>query len=92
MKSLIRIIFKPVFNRLESHAGDYVYKTSHRVILIVVSLMFMGLAATTFVLSPGLDYLFPVVVFGGAGVLGLAIGSAGTDAAVAKLWDSRPDV
>ena len=92
MKSLLRAIFSPLLSRLESGEGDYVYRRSHRVILLVVSGLFFFLASLSVLLAPSADYLFPVLIFGGAGVIGLVVGWVGEDVAVARLWGSRKDV
>lgn len=90
MKSLFRNIFSPILNIFESGDEEYLYKKSHRVILIVMGLLFTGLASLVYVLAEGEDigYLLPVVVFGGAGLLSLIIGFIGEDRAVAKIWGS----
>ena len=90
MKSLFRSIFSPILNIFESGNEEYLYKKSHRVILIVMGLLFTGLASLVYVLAKGEDigYLLPVVVFGGAGLLSLLIGFIGEDKAVAKIWGS----
>ena len=53
--------------------------------------LFSGLATLVFFLAQGKDpgYLFPVLIFGGAGLLSLLVGILGTDRAVAKIWGSR---
>jgi hypothetical protein len=95
MKSLLRRIFKPLLTPLERGDGDsgsdYVYKPSHRIILIVISFMFLFLASLSLFLAPSgeWDYMIPVVVFGGAGLFCLLVGSIGKDIAVARLWGSR---
>jgi len=59
--------------------------------LLVIGALFSGLAAALFLLVPGEDlaYLFPVVVFGGVGLISLLIGSIGNDRAVAKIWKAE---
>ena len=91
MKNLFRKAFGFVLNPLESGNDPYVYKPSHRVILVVMSFMFIGLASLVFVIMPEADpsYWLPVIVFGGAGTLGLVVAGLGEDRAVAKLWGSR---
>ncbi len=91
MKSLLRKLFSPVLNPLERGETPYVYKPSHRVILIVMSSMFIGLATLVYWLMPdgNFDYLLPIIVFGGCGVLGMIIGCLGQDRAVARIWGSR---
>ncbi|MFT7219161.1 MAG: hypothetical protein ACI8Z1_000775 [Candidatus Azotimanducaceae bacterium] len=80
-----------ILNRFESGDAPFVYKPSHRYILIFMCLLFLGLAALTFYLMPPGDYSysFPVLVFGGTGILGIIIGTLGTDRAVAKIWGSK---
>ena len=91
MKSLLRRIFKPLLTPLERGDDDYVYKPSHRVILIVISFLFLFLASLSLFLAPAgqWDYMIPVVVFGGAGLFCILVGSIGKDVAVARLWGSR---
>ena len=94
MKSLIRKIFSPLLTRLE--AGDEPYKAnrSHRAILLVVSALFSTLATAVFFMANSaegndLDYLFPVLVFGTVGLVGLVVGTVGSDRAVAKIWGNK---
>lgn len=56
-----------------------------------MSSLFLLLAGVTVWLMPpgGWDYLLPVIVFGGAGMMGLIVGTVGKDIAVARLWGSR---
>lgn len=91
MKSLLRKLFSPILNPLEAGDAPYGYKPSHRVILVVLSVMLSGLAALVFVLSQGkeLTYLFPVIVFGLVSFTGLVVAFLGSDRAVAKIWGSR---
>lgn len=90
MKTLLRSIFSPILNLFESGDDTYLYKKSHRVILIVMGVLFSGLGSLVYVLAEGQDtgYLLPVVVFGGVGLLCLLIGSIGNDRAVSKIWGS----
>lgn len=91
MKSLLRKLFAPLLNPLEKDDVPHVYKPSHRVILLVVSGLFLFLASLSFWLTPAdeLGYLVPVFVFGGAGVFGIIVATLGKDIAVARLWGSR---
>ena len=89
MKSFVRLLLKPLLNPLEAEGGDYVYKKSHRIILIAVAGLFLFLASVSLFLAPSIDYLFPTLVFGIAGLVGLGVGFAGKDIAVARLWGSR---
>lgn len=51
MKLLFRKLFSPILNLFESGQEEYLYKKSHRVILIIMGLLFSGLASLVFVLS-----------------------------------------
>lgn len=88
VRRLVRRLFKPLFDRLEAE-GEYIYKRSHRIILIVVSGLFLFLASLSLMLAPSVDYLFPSLVFGGVSLLGFLVGWAGKDIAVARIWGSR---
>jgi len=90
MKLLLRKLFSPILNIFESGNETIVYKKSHRTVLIVMGILFTGLASLVFVLAQGeeLGYLIPVIVFGGAGLLSLVIGFLGNERAVAKIWGS----
>ncbi len=89
VKSLIRQLLSPLFRRLESGEGGYHYKRSHRVILLIMSGLFLFLASLSLVIAPSIDYLFPVLIFGMTGLLGIVVGWAGTDEAVARIWGSK---
>lgn len=91
MKKILRTIFAPILKIFESGEGSYNYKPSHRTILIVIGVLFSGLAGVVFWLVQGMDltYLFPVAVFGGVAFVSLIVGLLGTDRAVATVWNSR---
>ena len=91
MKQMLRRTLSILLTPLESGEDPYSYKPSHRTILLVMSTMFIGLATLAFTLMPEGDfsYLLPVLVFGGAGLLGIVVGTLGSDRAVAKIWGSK---
>ncbi len=91
VKDSIRPVFRPILNIFESSEGPYSYKSSHRVILLVMGVLFSLLATAVLVISGGaeLGYLLPVVIFGGTGLVSLVVGFLGSDRAVAKIWGSR---
>jgi len=91
VKRILRKVFSLILNPFESGDKPFAYKSSHRVILIIMGFMFSGLAVLVYWFAQGKDYtyLLPVVIFGGGGFLSLLIGSLGTDRAVAKIWGSR---
>lgn len=83
-------MFAWLLGPFEAGNEPFVYKPSHRTILIVMSLMFSGLATLVAFLMPSgeFDYALPVLLFGGVGLLGVIIGSLGEDRAVARIWGS----
>lgn len=92
MKMLLTKLISPILNSLESAEGDYQYSSSHRTILKVMGVLFLGIAGVTLYFSMLIDQLaglFPTVLFGGAGLLCLIIAWVGSDKAVAKLWRNR---
>jgi len=91
VKNQLRMLFSPLLNIFESGTEAFVYKSSHRKVLVILGCLFCGLATVVFLLAQGEDpgYFLPVLIFGGAGLLSLLIGLLGTDRAVAKIWGSR---
>lgn len=91
MKQLVRSIFSPLLKIFESGSDEFVYKASHRVILLVMGGLFSALAMFVFSSAQGQDiaYYLPVIIFGGVGIVCLVIGTVGADRAVAKIWGSR---
>lgn len=91
MKRQLRSLFSPILNILESGTEPFVYKSSHRTILVVMGCLFSGLAVLVMLYAQGKDlgYLLPVLVFGVVGVVCLLVGLIGNDRAVAKIWGSR---
>lgn len=91
MKLLLRKLFSPLLKIFESGHEPFAYKRSHRIILIIVGCLFSGLSAVIIYLAQGQDptYYLPAIIFGGAGLTSLIIGSLGTERAVAQIWGSR---
>ena len=91
MKEQLRILFSPILNIFEKGTEPYKYKPLNRKILIIMGVLFSGLAAGVFYSTPGGDigYLLPVIVFSAVGVVCLAIGFLGNDRAVSKIWGNR---
>ena len=92
MRQILRTLFSPLLRLVEDEQDQsYVYKRSHRTILVIMSSTFIVLASFVFYLIPEgrYDYLLPVFVFGGAGAFGLIVATLGTDQGVARLWRSR---
>lgn len=92
MKTFLRKTFSPILNPFESGDDDYVYRPSHRKILIVVGALFLllsvgGLAAT--VVTSLYGGLIPMVFFLVAGLVCEVVGLLGSDKAVARMWKSK---
>lgn len=94
MKNLLRTLLSPILNPLENAEGDYEYSASHRTILKVMGVLFLGVASIGgyFALQiQEIAGLLPVVLFGGIGLISLGIAFVGSDKAVSKLWRNRND-
>lgn len=93
MKKRLRTIIAPILNIFESGDESCNYKPFHRIILIVVVVLFLGLAGLVFWLVRGMEptYLLPVLVFSGIAFLSLVIGLLGSERAVSKVWNSRKE-
>lgn len=92
MKNLLRKLASPILNPLENAEGDYAYSPSHRLILKVMGILFIGIAAAGLYFSLKVEQmagLLPVILFGGIGLLCLIVAFVGSDKAVAKLWRNR---
>lgn len=91
MKSLLRKLLSPLLVGLESGTQPYSYKSSHRTILLFMSVVFSLLGAAVFVVSPkdDLSFLIPVILFSGGGVLGLLMAFVASDRGIAKIWGNR---
>ncbi len=92
MKNALRSLFAPILNLFEAGADEYVYKPSHRTILLVVGFLFgvLGVFGFYLVASSGqYGASLPVVVFLLVAAVCWIVGFLGTDKAVAKIWKSR---
>ena len=92
MKATLRKIFAFVLNNFESSDNKYIYKPSHRKILIIVGALFLMLSVfgafiSLFAAQPG--GLIPTTVFFLVGFVCEVVGLLGTDTAVANIWKSR---
>lgn len=92
MKDLLRKAFSPILDTFEQGEEAYTYKKSHRVILIVISVLFCILATAVAVMAKEADnigYYIPTVVFGLVSFTTLVVGALGTDKGVASIWGSK---
>ena len=92
MKALFRKVFSPILRPFESGEDEYVYKQSHRTILIVVGFLFSVLSVGGLVAAITLGQyagLIPVIVFFALALTCFVIGTLGSDRAVSKISGNR---
>jgi len=92
MKNLLRKLFLPVLRIFESGEGEYIYKKSHRKILLFVGVLFLllsAISAVSAINSSQIAGLIPFLVFFLVGAVCEVIGLLGSDRAVAKIWGSK---
>ncbi len=92
MKDILRKAFSPILNTFENGTEEYAYRPSHRTILIVMGVLFGGLAGIVFSMASGgesMGFLIPVCVFGLVSLVTLVVGLLGTERAVAKIWGNK---
>lgn len=92
MKKILRKIFQPILRIFESGEGEYLYKKSHRNILIAVGALFFILSATSAVSAISASQIggfIPFIVFFVVGLVCEVIGLLGSNHAVAKIWGSK---
>ena len=92
MKSMLRSLFSPVLKFFESGEGSYIYKKSHRVVLLCVGALFLFLALVTLgtaMVTSQFAAVIPLLVFLALGSVCLIIGGLANDRAVAKIWGSK---
>lgn len=89
MKELFIKIFWFVLRHFEKGDGPYAYKSSSRMILLIVGLLFSGLSGGSLIVSlmqGEFAALVPIIVFFAVGAVCLIVGLLGSDRAVATLW------
>jgi hypothetical protein len=92
MKAVLRKICSPVLNIFESGNEEFIYRPSHRKILIAVGVLFFILAGAAISISISVEQyagLMPGSVFLIAGLVCEIVAFLGTDKAVAKMWKSK---
>ena len=92
MKNALQKLFSPILNIFENSKDEYVYKSSHRTILIAVGILFLilaGVGGFVAVAAGQPGGAFPAVVFAVIGFVCLVVGSLGSDKAVANIWKNR---
>ena len=91
MLSVLRKLFSPLLNLFEKGDEPFHHRPMNRKVLLVLSLLFSGLATAILILSPAenWDFVFPVIVFYSVGIVGFIIATLGNDRAVAKIWGNK---
>lgn len=92
MKPYFRKVFSPLLNIFEGGEDPYLYKSSHRTILVVMGVLFLllslGLAWLGFHFAQS-GALIPFLVFFCVALTSIVVGTLGTDRAVSKIWNSK---
>jgi hypothetical protein len=92
MKELLRKAFAPILENFESGTGEYIYKKSHRVSLIVMGILFGILSTAVAAMAAEADsaaYYIPVATFGLVSFVILVVGLLGNERAVSSIWGSK---
>jgi isoprenylcysteine carboxyl methyltransferase (ICMT) family protein YpbQ len=92
MKKSLRKLFLPILNIFESGEEEYIYKKSHRKILLVMGVLFLFLSivsAIATIVSSQMGGLIPFLVFFAVGAVCEIVGFLGSDRSVAKIWGSK---
>lgn len=92
MKQLLRQAFAPILENFESGTEEYSYKKSHRVILIVMGIIFSILSTAVAVMASEADnmgYYIPVFIFGLVSFVILIVGILGNERAVSSIWGNK---
>ena len=88
MKAFLRKIFNPILAYFEKDAESYRPAGWKRPVLLIVCLIFMGLAVAVPLVAPAdvrSGAWAPTIVFGAIGFTGFIVAVLGSDHAVAKL-------
>lgn len=92
MKEILRKAFSPILENFESGTEEYVYKKSHRVILIVMGVIFAALSTAVYFVAAtegSAGYYIPVVTFGLVSFVILVVGVLGNERAVSSIWGNK---
>ncbi|MEL0637322.1 MULTISPECIES: hypothetical protein [Marinomonas] len=92
MKALLKKLCSPLLVSFEKGEGEYVYKDSHRKILIIMGLLFLAISLASLFLAIKFTEaggIIPIVVFLGVGLVCEIVGFLGSDRAVSKIWKNK---
>jgi hypothetical protein len=92
MKEKLRKLCSPLLVHFESGDSDYLYKRSHRVVLVVMGCLFGVLSVSIFIAGISFSQimaLLPGLIFFGVSFTCLVVGILGSNRAVSKIWGSK---
>ncbi|WP_151669447.1 hypothetical protein [Nitrincola schmidtii] len=92
MRKILQKVFWPLLRIFETGEDAVGYQKSHRIILIILGVLFLGLSfgsAWMGNVTGEMGALIPMVVFFAVGFVALVLGIFGSDSAVCKIWRSR---
>lgn len=92
MKERLRSVFQPVLKYFENDSDEFQLTPTNRKVALFISGTFVILAILIPVIGssqPLSSFIFPVLVFGILGIIGLIVSLLGSDHAVAKLVGNR---
>lgn len=92
MRAILTKLFWPILRVFETNQAIRNYKKSHRLVLIVMGVLFaiLSFASMWFTYVSGeLGGLIPSAVFFGVGFVAVIVGSLGSDGAVSKIWGTK---
>ena len=92
MKEVLTKLCWPILSFFEDGEEAVNLKRSHRVITVVVGVLFvvLSLVSAGFALSIGEPGgLVPVLVFFALGLVAVIVGTLGSDSAITKIWGRR---
>jgi hypothetical protein len=92
MKTFLRKVFSPLLNIFEQGDEPYMYRSLSRKILIVMGLLFAGIAAFVIayiIRNDAYGYFAPAIIFSGVALVAIIVGCLGTERAVAKIWGNK---
>lgn len=92
MKESLRRLFSPILKIFENESDEFNLTKTNRKVVLFISVTFACLAILIPIIvagKPVSSYIFPTLVFGTIGIVGLIVGCLGSDHAVAKLVGNR---
>ncbi len=92
MKKRLCQIFGPILRIFENDSDEFILTPTNRKVTLFIGVTFVIIAVLIPIIGasqPVMAYIFPVIVFGSIGFVGVVVGSLGSDHAVAKLLGNR---